>query len=189
MKRTVPVPAVQPAEVLPLDHDPPNVQVPLPILKRDVALARTVFPAMVTRDAAPEPSRTAEPESVRLPAAVSPTLEEAPMLMVPAARVMFPLTRKSKVPMARVPVQPVVSRAAAAAFTSTVIVPPPAFPSRNTPLEDAGTAHPPAPPEEAAQCAVWDQLPVPPIQYRLLPHGERTRTSTTGSEPSMVKTT
>ena len=50
--------------------------------------------------------------------------------------------------------------------------------------------HPFTPPEEEDQCAVWDQLPVPPIQYRLpTPQGAERMTSTTGSEPSMAKTT
>jgi hypothetical protein len=186
-KSTVPVPAAQFADVLLLDHDPPNVQVPLPILKYAVALEMSTFPAMLTTDAAPEPSRTAVPKTVRLPPAVRPLLEEAPIVMIPVACTMSPLTAKSKVPIAIVPAQPVVFKEAMPAFWPTVTVPPPEFASKNTGLDGVGTAHPPKPPDEGAQWKVWDQLPEPSIQYRSLPHGERTRTSTTGSEPSIVK--
>src|SRR5437867_1690792 len=50
---------------------------------------------MVTRDAAPDPSRTAEPERVSVPVAVRPALEEVPIEMTPAVWVMSPPTARS----------------------------------------------------------------------------------------------
>src|SRR5437660_1350917 len=105
-------------------------------------------------------------------------------------KVTAPLTAKSNTPMTTVPAHPVVLREDNAAFRSTETVPLPEFASKNTGLEAFGTEHPFTPPEEEDQCAVWDQLPVPPIQYRLpTPQGAERMTSTTGSEPSMPKTT
>ena len=171
-------------------HDPPNVHVALPILRYAAALEMDVFPAMVTTDGAPDPSRTADPERVNPPVAVSPLPADAPMVSVPAACMIAPLTAKSNSPMTTVPAHPVVFREDNAAFRSTETVPPPEFASKNTGLEAFGTEHPFTPPEEEDQCAVWDQLPVPPIQYRLpTPQGADRITSTTGSEPSMAKTT
>ena len=92
--------------------------------------------------------------------------------------------------MATVPDHPVVLSEDIAAFRSTVTVPPPEFASKNTGLEAFGTEQPFTPPDEEDQCVVCDQLPVPPIQYRLPgPQGAERVTSTTGSEASMVKTT
>src|SRR5439155_1152372 len=89
-----------------------------------------------------------------------------------------------------VPDHPVVLSEDIAAFRSTVTVPPPEFASKNTGLEAFGTEQPFTPPDEEDQCVVCDQLPVPPIQYRLPgPQGAERVTSTTGSEASMVKTT
>src|SRR5437016_6169692 len=125
------------------------------------------FPAMLTTEGAPDPSRTADPERVNPPVAVSPLPADAPMVSVPAACMIAPLTAKSNTPMTTVPVHPVVLREDKAAFRSMETVPPPEFASKNTGLEAFGTEHPFTPPEEEDQCAVWDQLPVPPIQYRL----------------------
>jgi hypothetical protein len=72
----------------------------------------------------------AVPESVSVPVAVSPFVVDAPMVIVPPAWVIFPLTAKSKAPIAMVPPNPVVSRRSIAALTSTVIVPTPLFPSK-----------------------------------------------------------
>src|SRR6266550_3791431 len=189
-KTTVPVPAAQFGDVLLFVHDPPNVHVALPILRYAAALEMDVFPAMVTTDGAPDPSRTADPERVNPPVAVSPDPADAPIVSVPAAWVIAPLTTKSNTPMTTVPAHPVVLKEDIAAFRSTVTIPPPEFASKNTGLEAFGIEHPFTPPEEEDQCVVWDQLPVPPIQYRLpTPQGADRITSTTGSEPSMAKTT
>src|SRR6267143_612903 len=149
-----------------------------------------VSPAMLTMDGAPDPSRTADPESVSPPVAVSPIAADAPIVRTPAAWMIPPLTAKSNAPMATVPAHPVVLNEDIAAFRSTVTVPPPEFASKNTALDAFGTEQPFAPPDEEDQCVVCDQLPVPPIQYRLpAPQGAESVTSTTGSEPSIVKTT
>ena len=145
-------------------------------------------PAIVTKDATPDPSRTAEPKRVSVPVAVRPAFEEAPIEMIPAAWTMSPLTARSNDPIAIVPAHPVVFSEVAATFRVIVTVPPPEFASKKTGFEEFGTEHPFAPPVESAQWAVWDQLPVPPIQYRLPPQGDVRRTSTTGSEPSIAKT-
>jgi len=146
-----------------------------------------VSPAIVIRDAPPDPSRTAEPERVSVPVAVRPAFEEAPIEMIPAAWMMSPLTARSNDPIAIVPVHPDVLSEAAATFRLIVTVPPPEFASKKTGFEELGTEHPFTPPDESAQWPVWGQLPVPPIQYRLPPQGDVRRTSTTGSEPSIVK--
>jgi hypothetical protein len=148
-----------------------------------------VSPAIRTMDAAPEPSSTAAPLRVIVPVAVSPLALEAPTVMVPAAWVTLPLTAKSNDPMAIVPLHPLVSKDAIAAFWSTMAVPLPEPESKKTVTAALGTEQPPTPPDDGAQWAVCDQLPAPPIQYRLLPHAEAIMTSTTGSEPSMLKTT
>src|SRR5205807_111664 len=163
-KTTVPVPAAQFGDVLLFVHDPPNVHVALPILRYAAALEMDVFPAMVTTDGAPDPSRTADPERVNPPVAVSPDPADAPIVSVPAAWVIAPLTTKSNTPMTTVPAHPVVLKEDIAAFRSTVTIPPPEFASKNTGLEAFGIEHPFTPPEEEDQCVVWDQLPVPPIQ-------------------------
>src|SRR6266566_7338314 len=189
-KTTVPVPAAQFADVLLFVHDPPKVQVVLPILRYAVALEMDVFPAMLTTEGAPDPSRTADPERVNPPVAVSPVPADAPIVRVPAAWMIAPLTATSNTPIMTVTADPVVLREDNAAFRSTETVPPPEFASKNTGLEAFGVEHPFTPPEEEDQCVVWDQLPVPPIQYRLpTPQGAERTTSTTGSEPSMTKTT
>src|SRR3989442_8793678 len=54
-------------------------------------------------------------------------------------------------------------------------------------FKEPGRNLPSPPPDDPPQGLVGDQLPVPPIQYRLPPQGEVRRTSTTGSEPSIVK--
>ena len=164
LNTTVPLPTAQFADVLELDHDPPKVQVPLPIRKYAVGLAIDVSPAMLTMEGAPLPSRIAAPESVSVPAAVSPLAEDVPIVIVPAACVMLPLTAKLNVPIANVPAQPVVSSETSAAFWSTVMTPPPEFPSKNTRITEVGAIHPPTPPDDGAQWAVCDQLPEPPIQ-------------------------
>jgi hypothetical protein len=146
-------------------------------------------PRTVTTDAAPEPSRTAEPLRVSRPVEVRPSPDDAPIVRTPEACVTEPPTAKLNAPIAIVPVHPVVSREANAAFASTVTIPPPEFRSKKTELAPLGTEHPFVPPEDADQCAVCDQLPVPPTQYRLPPHGPETTTSTTGSDPSIGKTT
>src|SRR5207253_2805141 len=144
---------------------------------------------MPTTDAAPDPSRMADPERVSPPVAVSPFAVDAPIVRTPAAWMIPPPTAKSKTPMATVPDHPVVLSEDIAAFRSTVTVPPPEFASKNTGLEAFGTEQPFTPPDEEDQCVVCDQLPVPPIQYRLPgPQGAERVTSTTGSEASMVKT-
>ena len=189
LKTTDPVPPDQLADVLPLDHAPLNVQTPLPIRTYADALAIETLPETATVEAPLEPSRTAVPLKVRLPETVRPLPVDAPIVIEPLAWMRFPPTLKSNVPIARVPVQPVVSKDPIATLASTDAVPPPEFPSKKVELPPVGAAHPPGPPEELAQCVVWDQLPIPPTQYRFPPHGERTRTSTTGSEPSIVKMT
>jgi hypothetical protein len=190
VKTTVPVPGPQFADVLLFVHDPPNVHVALPILKYAAALEMDVSPAMPTMEGAPEPSRTAAPERVSPPFAVRPVAADAPIVMVPPAWTIEPLTAKSNTPMAMIPAHPVVLSEDIAAFRSTATVPPPEFASKKTELEAFGAEQPFTPPDEDDQCVVWDQLPVPPIQYRLpAPQGAETVTSTTGSEPSMVRTT
>ena len=189
MNTTFPVPADQFADVLLFVHDPPKVHVPLPILKYAAAPEIVVSPAMLTMDGEPEPSRLADPERVSPPVAVSPFAVDAPMVRVPDAWTIGPLTVKSKTPIATVPVQPVESSEDMRALRSTVTVPPPELASKNTALEPFGMEQPFTPPEEEDQWVVCDQLPVPPIQYRLLPQGEEMVTSTRGSEPSIVKTT
>jgi len=146
-----------------------------------------VSPEIATRDATPDPSRTAEPERVSVPVAVKPAFEEAPIEMIPAAWIMSPLTARSNDPIAIVPVHPVVFSEVTATFILIVAFPPPEFESKKTGFEELGTEHPFTPPDESAQWPVWDQLPVPPIQYRFPPQGDVSRTSTTGSEPSIVK--
>src|SRR5712691_2082267 len=189
LKTTVPVPTAQLGDVLAFDHNPPKVHVPLPIRKYAVGLEMDVSPAIVRTDAAPEPSRKAEPPSVIVPIAVSPAAADAPIVIVPAPTTMLPLTAKSNVPIARIPAQPVVSREAVAAFWSTVARPPPEFASRKTGSAEVGTEQPLTPPDESAQWTGFDQLPAPPTQYRLPPQREATITSTKGSDPSIVKTT
>src|SRR5712691_6125323 len=149
-----------------------------------------VSPTMPTTEGAPDPSRTAVPERVSPPVAVIPLAADAPIVRTPAAWVIAPLTAKSNTPMAIIPAHPVVLIEDIAAFRLTVTVPPPEFASKNTGLEAFGAEQPFTPPEEEDQCVVCDQLPLPPIQYRLpAPQGAERVTSTTGSEPSMVKTT
>src|SRR6267143_2186035 len=148
-----------------------------------------VLPRTVMTDEAPEPSRTAEPVRVSPPVTVSPTPDDAPTVRTPDACVTRPPTAKLKVPIATVPVHPVVSREVSEAFASTVTMPPPEFASKKTGVAAPGTEHPLFPPEDEAQCVVCDQLPVPPTQYRDAPHGPETITSTTGSDPSIEKTT
>src|SRR6266581_2348799 len=121
---------------------------------------------MVTRDATPDPSRTAEPERVSVPVAVRPAFEEAPIEMIPAAWIMLPLTARSNDPIAIVPVHPVVSSEATATFRLFVADPPPEFGSKKTGFEEFGTEHPFTPPDESAQWPVWHQRPVLLIQYR-----------------------
>src|SRR3989442_4547111 len=107
--------------------------------------------------------------------------------MIPAAWIMSPLTARSNDPIAIVPVHPVVLSEAAAPFRLIATLPPPELASKKTGFEEFGTEHPFTPPDESAQWPVWDQPPVPPIQYRFPPQGDVRRTSTTGSEPSIVK--
>jgi hypothetical protein len=140
-------------------------------------------------EAAPEPSSTAEPLRVRLPVTMRPSPDDAPIVKLPEACVTEPPTAKLNVPTTSVPVHPVVFKEANTAFALTVTMPPPEFASRRTGLEPPGTEHPFVPPEVEDQCDVCDQLPVPPTQYRLAPHGLETVTSTTGSDPSIEKTT
>jgi hypothetical protein len=151
LKTTFPVPAFQLVDVLALNHEPPKVQVPLPIRKWADAPTIDVSPEMRTTDETPDPSRTEDPESVSVPVAVSPALEEAPMEMVPAAWAMSPLTAKSNVPRAIVPAHPVVANEDIAALRFTVTIPPPELASKNTALEPLGAAHPLGPPDESAQ--------------------------------------
>src|SRR2546427_11232918 len=101
-----------------------------------------MFPAMLTTEAAPDPSRTADPERVNPPVAVSPLPADAPIVSVPAAWMIAPLTAKSNTPITTVPAQPVVFREDNAAFRSTETVPPPELASKNTGLEACGTEHP-----------------------------------------------
>src|SRR5439155_154118 len=79
------VPSAQFGEVLLFVHDPPNVHVALPILRYAAALEMDVFPAMFTKEGAPDPSRRADPERVNPPIAVSPVPADAPIVSVPAA--------------------------------------------------------------------------------------------------------
>src|SRR5207249_10403935 len=109
---------------------------------------------METKEAPTDPSRTADPERVRVPVAVRPALEEAPIEMIPAACVMLAFTPRSKDPMAIVTVHPVELRETAAAFRSIVTVPPPDIASKKTAREELGTEHPSTPPDESAQWAV-----------------------------------
>src|SRR3990167_7042739 len=69
-----------------------------------------------------------------------------------------------------VPVQPVVSKEAIAAFTSTVAVPPPELPSNVTGSDAVGAGHPLVPPEASDHFPVSLQLPVPVTQNRATPH-------------------
>src|SRR5438093_11000208 len=124
---------------------------------------------METKEAPTDPSRTADPERWRVPVTVRPALEEAPIEMIPAACVMLPFTPRSKDPIPIVPVHPVVLSETAAAFRSIVTVPPPEFASKKTGLEELGTEHPFAPPDESAQWAVCDTTPSLPIQFHLAP--------------------
>jgi len=189
LKTTVPVPAPQFEEVLPLDQEPLKVQVPLPIRKYAVGLAMVVAPATLTREAAPEPSRTADPERIRSPATSNPFPVDAPTVMVPEACVTSPLTASVYPPSANVPVQPSVSREVTEAFRSRVAAPPPELASKMTAWAAPGAEHPPAPPDVADQWDVCDQVPAPPTQYRTPAQGAAMITSTTGSEPSIVNTT
>ena len=88
------------------------------------------------------------------------------MVIVPAACVTAPpLTLKSFVPIAMVPmVEAVESKEAIVAFTSTVTVPTPELASKNTPLDALGAVPWLAPPLVEAQCDPSDQLPPPPTQ-------------------------
>src|SRR2546422_11627524 len=113
-----------------------------------------VSPARETKGAPTDPSGPADPERVRVPAAVRPALEEASIEMIPAACVMLPFTPRSKDPIAIVPVHPVVLSETAAAFRSIVTVPPPEFASKKTGVEELATEHPVTPPDESAPWAV-----------------------------------
>src|SRR2546429_1041967 len=106
------------------------------------------FPAMLTTEGAPDPSRTADPERVNPPVAVSPLPADAPMVSVPAACMIAPLTAKSNSPMTTVPAHPVVFREDNAAFRSTETVPPPEFASKNTGVAALGPEPPCTPPQE-----------------------------------------
>src|SRR5438552_17609468 len=97
------------------------------------------FPAMLTTEGAPDPSRTADPERVNPLVAVSPLPADAPIVRVPAAWMIAPLTAKSDTPMTTVPAHPVVLREDDAAFRSTEPAPPPEYASKNRGLEAVGT--------------------------------------------------
>src|SRR5438309_11533135 len=96
---------------------------------------------MVTKDATPDPSRTAEPKRVSVPVAVRPAFEEAPIEMIPAAWIMSPLRARSNDPIAIVPVHPVVLSEAAATFSLIVAVPPPEFAAKTTGFQEFVTVH------------------------------------------------
>lgn len=150
---TVPVPALQFAEVLEFDHAPPTVHVPLPMRRYAVALVMETLPVTVTMETAPDPSRSAEPERTRSVPTVRPVPEEDPIVIAPPAWVRVPLTPRLNVPRAIVPAHPVVFREVTEAFWSRVTMPPPEFASKMTFMVALGTEQPPAPPEVDDQCA------------------------------------
>ena len=87
------------------------------------------------------------------------------MVIVPAACIKAPLSVKVLAPMAIVViVEPVESKEAMFAVTSTVTVPEPEFASKKTPLEAVGGLPAPMPPLVDAQCVPSLQFPVPPTQ-------------------------
>src|SRR5438132_13866140 len=106
---------------------------------------------MVTKDATPDPSRTAEPKRVSVPVAVRPAFEEAPIEMIPAAWTMSPLTARSNDPIAIVPAHPVVISEVTATFGVIVAVPPPEFASKKTGYEEIGRERPFAPAVQSSQ--------------------------------------
>ena len=97
-----------------------------------VVLLMFAFPVILMIEAVPDPSIDAVPDIVNVPVAVSPVEDDAPMVMLLAAWVMFPVpppalvTVKLNVPIAIVVIAaPVVSNEAIVAFWFTVEVPAP----------------------------------------------------------------
>lgn len=140
---------------------PLSVTVEVPLLKVVLAPDVSQLPDIPAIDA--PKVRVAEPETVMF-TAVSPDPEDVPTVIVLPACVMSPVNAKLKVPMANVPVQPVVFSVVMETLTSTVAVPPPDEPSKCTVSADDGVVPLALPPLDVDQWSPSDQLPVPLIQ-------------------------